>query len=565
MAKTSSQKSSKRKPKDVINCAQITDYMELVESGEVRACERQKKLCKHIRHVFATEELTIDYERIDNYGKLLRFFPFDRLFPWEWFVLTLFLCVFKPNGEPRWDELYCIVGRGAGKNGLIAFMAFCLVAAANGIRHYNVNIVANSEEQAKTSFEDVRRVLNGAQKYFKPKFDWNKTEIVCKSTESEIKYLTSGASSKDGGRPGLVVFDEVHEFTSWKLIEVLTTGLGKVDHGRTAIISSNGDVRGGVFDTILESCDSILNGEEDDNGILPFVCTLDNKEEVHDEANWEKANPSFRYLPERMKNRTRKEYRKWVKNPAGGNASFMTRRMGIPQGDIEHEIATWENLTRCMRPLPDLDGQPCVLGLDVSRKDDIFSAVLLFKDGNGGYCAKHHHWLCRHSRDWERINEKVRNLNDPDVLTIVEEVEISMSKVEDWIYEQQGRYEIVMTACDDYRYDVVKGTLNRLGYTADQGRDSTIKLIKPSNHMRIQPIVNSAFITGSLAWGESPIMRWFTHNAKLVPFQNGNYKYDKIEARSRKTDGFMALVAAFCIADAIPEYAPEEIPEVFTW
>lgn len=34
---------------------------------------------------------------------------------------------------------------------------------------------------------------------------------------------------------------------------------------------------------------------------------------------------------------------------------------------------------------------------------------------------------------------------------------------------------------------------------------------------------------------------------------NGNYKYEKIEPRSRKTDGFMALVAAFCIREQIPE------------
>ena len=52
-------------------------------------------------------------------------------------------------------------------------------------------------------------------------------------------------------------------------------------------------------------------------------------------------------------------------------------------------------------------------------------------------------------------------------------------------------------------------------------------------------------------------MRWFTNNTKLVPFLNGNYKYEKIEPRSRKTDGFMALVAAFCIRDQIPE--PREL------
>lgn len=525
--------------------------MRLVETGKVRACERQKKLCSYVRNVFATEELIIDTERLDKYAGFLRFFPFDKLFPWEWFILTLFLCVFKKDGEPRWDELICIVGRGAGKNGFISFLAFCLVTAANGIRGYNVNIVANSEEQAKTSFDDVYNILEDDKASWKKKFTWNKTDIVSKSTMSKIKYLTSGANSKDGGRPGLVVFDEVHEYVKWKLVEVMTTGLGKVDHGRTAYISSNGDVRDGVLDSLLADCDAILDGEEEDNGRLPFVCTLDEKDEVHDERNWEKANPSLRYLPKRFMNKLRKEYKKWVKNPAAGNASFMTRRMGIPQGDIEHEVTSWENLMKASRGVPDLRGKPCVLGFDFARKDDFISAVLLFKDG-GEFYAIHHSWFCLKSRDRTRIKPPLEKWEELGVLTFVDDVEIHTSLIMDWVHEQQANYDIVKVAIDDYRYDIVHEELRDLGYDAKEG---TVFKVRPSNHMRVQPIINSAFVTGSIAWGEDPAMRWFANNAKLVvlPNSNGNYKYDKIEPRGRKTDGFMALVAAFCIQDEIPE------------
>lgn len=540
-----------------IQCPEITTYLRLVETGKVRSCERQKKLCSYVRKVFAEEELIIDTDRIAAYSKLLQFFPFKELFPWEWFVLVLFLCVFRKDGEPRWDELYCIVGRGAGKNGLISFMAFCLMTASNGIPNYNINICANSEEQAKTSFEDIRTILNDDRERFKSAFDWNKTEITSKSTGSVLKYLTSGASSKDGGRPGLVVFDEVHEFVKWKLIEVLTTGLGKVDHSRMAIISSNGDIREGVFDTVLETCDEILDGEEEDNGILPFVCTLDSAEEVHDEKNWEKANPSLRYLPARFMNKIRKEYRKWKKNPAGGNASLMTRRMGIPQGDIEHEITSRENLMRASRELPDLSGKPCVLGLDVAQKNDMFSAVLLFKDGDR-YYAIHHSWFCLNSRDKARIKVPLEEWSDLGIMTLVDDVEIHTSLVTDWIYEAQRSYDIVCVAMDDFRYDIVHTELRDLGYDA---KDNTVFKVRPSDHARVQPIINSAFVTGNLAWGNDPAMRWFTNNTKIVPWMNGNFKFEKIEPKGRKTDGFFALVSAFRIADKIPECTDYELSE----
>lgn len=555
-------KKAARKHKQ-IRCSCITEYMRQVETGAVRSCERQKKLMRYVRNVFATEELYIDNERLEKYTGFSRYFGFERLFPWESFLLALWLCTYRADGEPRWDELICIVGRGAGKNGFISYVSWCLTTAANGIRYYDVNIVANSEVQAMTSFVDIKRILDSDKAKWRRKWDWNKQDITNKSTQSTIKYLTSGANSKDGGRPGLVVFDEVHEYKSWKLIEVMTTGLGKVDEGRIAYISSMGDVREGVIDSLLSDCDAILDGDETDAGRLPFVCTLDDVDEVHDEKNWEKANPSWRYKQASFRAKVRKEYVKWKKNNAGGNASFMTRRMGIPQGDKEYDVATYDDLMRASREIPDMTDRSCVLGLDLARKDDFVSACLLFREG-GQYMAIHHSWLCSNSRDWERIDDNVKEYGSirPDILTIVDDVEVPSRLVQDWIYDAMGRYAIEKVACDFYRYDSIKDVLEDLGFSAS---DKSVEFVRPSDHMRIQPIINSAFLTGSLAWGDDRLMRWFCNNTKLVPFQNKNYKYEKKEARGQKTDGFMALVAAFCIADSIVEYRDDEMIDPIVW
>ena len=552
MPMTSSNQAKKRKQ---IRCTQITDYLKLVESGKYNACERQKKFAAYVRRVFATEELIIDNDRIDRYGRFLRYFPFDVFFPWEWCVFVLFTCVFRSDGTPRWTDLVCFVGRGAGKNGLIAFIAFCLVTVVNGIRDYNVDICANSEEQAKTSFFDIWNILEGKNRLkFKKGFRWNRTDITNTSTNSTIKYRTNSPKSKDGMRSGLVIFDEVHAYSSWKNITVFTTGQGKCAHPRRAFISSNGDIRDGVYDAIVERCDRILNGDvEDDNGWLPFICSLDSPEEVHDEANWEKACPSLPYLPNLLL-QIRKEYKDWLDNPAE-NADFMTKRMGIPQGDKEFEVTSWENLKRASRENPELAGRSCVLGLDFSRKDDFLSAFLLFRNTEGGveeYHGIHHSWFCLNSRDRQRIKPPLEEWAKLGIITLVDEVEIPTSLVMAWIEAAKAVYDIEAVAIDDYRYDIVRDGLEALGYSA---KDGTIVKVRPSNHMRVQPIINSAFATGCISWGDDPAMRWFANNTKLVPFLNGNYKYEKIEPRSRKTDGFMAMVAAFCIRDQIPEAA----------
>lgn len=53
-------------------------------------------------------------------------------------------------------------------------------------------------------------------------------------------------------------------------------------------------------------------------------------------------------------------------------------------------------------------------------------------------------------------------------------------------------------------------------------------------------------------------MRWATNNTMLVRrgekegTDTGNYFYAKIEGKSRKTDPFMALVAAMTVEDELP-------------
>lgn len=536
-----------------IRWPEISEYMRNVETGRVRSCERQKKLMRYLRRTFAKERLFVDRDRLADYIRLAELFRFV-LYPWERFLLALFMCTFKENGLPRWDELISLLGRGAGKNGFLSLLSLCATSPANGIQKYHVNIVANSEEQAKTSPDEVRDMLEERRDEMRKVFEWNKIDIKNKRTGSKIKYLTSNASTKDGGRPGMVAFDEVHEYRLWKIIEVLTTGLGKVDHPRTAYISSFGDVRDGVLDSLVETCDAILDGEVPDEGRLPFVCTLDSPDEVHDERNWEKPNPSYPYQPESMHARTRKEYRKWVENPVA-NASFMTRRMGIPQGDIESEVTSWENLVRASRPTSDLRGQPCALGIDFARTSDFVSACLLFRDGDE-YEAVHHSWFCTQSRDRPRIKAPLEEWAASGLLTMVNESEVSPRILADWICEMAYEHDIRMVGIDDYRYTIVMDALREVGYSKDEG---TVRLVRPSDHARVFPIMEAAFGSGRIAWGDDPMMRWFTNNTKIVPWQNGNYKFDKIDPKPRKTDGFMALVAAFCVADRIPEPVDEGI------
>ena len=529
--------------------AEILEYMQMVREGENPVCKEQHQLMDMLENIFMTEKLVFDYERIEKYMGYQVYFPFD-LLPWEKFVFVLHNCVFKEDGSVRWPDLFVLCGRGAGKNGFLSFEGFCQISPANGIHTYHVDICATSEDQARTSFDELHDIMEDPKhtKKLSRFFRWTKEEIQCKSTKSIIKFRTNNAKGKDGLRSGSVFFDEVHAYTDYENINVFTTGLGKKQHPRRTYVTTNGDVRDGVLDKMIEKAEKILSGEVPDMGFLPFICKLDSVDEVDDERNWHKANPSL-YAFKDLYDEIRREYVDYNLDPIV-NSAYMTKRMNIPQGRKDAEVTSWENILATNRPVPNLRGRTCVCGIDYAKTTDFISAFLLFKEKDV-YYGIHHSWFCARSNDRSRIKIPLNEMVERGLLTIVDDVEVSPFLITEWLEKQGQVYDIAKVAIDSYRYSVLSRELREIGYDA---KEKKTKLVRPSDIMMVQPKITSVFATQNLVVGDDPLFRWMTNNAKLEPAPNNNFKYGKIEPKSRKTDAFMAFVAAMTIEEEIPEY-----------
>ena len=82
-------------------------------------------------------------------------------------------------------------------------------------------------------------------------------------------------------------------------------------------------------------------------------------------------------------------------------------------------------------------------------------------------------------------------------------------------------------------------------------KDKTrVKLVRPSDIMQVDPVIQECFDRDLFTWGDTPPLRWAVNNTKRVRSgrkagtDTGNFYYAKIEPKSRKTDPFMALVAS---------------------
>ncbi len=529
-------------------CKVIAEYIDFVRSDEAIVCKEQILLCDFVEKVFEEEDVYVDEEQLERYFGLQKYFPY-KLLPWERFCFALHNCVYRKNGQLRFPKLVIIVGRGAGKNGYLAFEDFALVTPVNGVKEYNIDMFATSEDQAKATFKDIYNVLEDNKDYFKNYFKWNLECITNLKTRSEIKFHTRAPGTKDGGRPGKVDFDEYHAYQGYDLIQVAVTGLGKKKHPRQTIITTQGDVRDGPLDRLIEDLIDILTGELPDNGTLPFICWLDNPEEVSNPKMWNKANPSLRFF-EDLLHEMLMEYEDYKRDPVN-NMAFMTKRMNRPPKQTEHSVTEWENLVAATQEInaEELKGMSCVAGIDYAKTNDFVVAGLLFKIGEKRYWM-HHTWVCKHSCDLSRIKYPLEEAEKEGVLTFVSEVEISPEYVTDWLAEKMKLYTIESVAIDNFRFALMREELKKIGFTTEK---KNVKLVRPSDVMKVAVIVGYVLSKHLLSWGTSTIMRWYTWNAKAVIDSKGNIIYEKIEPRSRKTDGFMAYVAAETEEDKIKQ------------
>ena len=520
----------------------IDDYIDGCRNGSILVEEDILLACDWIEEKLNDPDVFIDAEKIDKAVELMERYFEIKLFDWELLVTACIHCYYKSDDTLVFTKIVLIMGRGNGKNGYISPLSWYLTTHYHGIKGYNVDIVANAEDQAKTSFDDVYEMLERTWGKSKKFFYKSKELIKNLSTKSYIKFNTSNAKTKDSKRTGCLIFDEVHGYQTYDDIKVFTSGFGKRKHSRTFMISTNGNVRNGVFDDTIAIAKDILNGTIKDLRWLPLIYRIHTEEQAKDKNNWHLANPSLKYLPTlqlEMENAyTEMQY------SAALEEEFFTKRMNYPKGNRDLQVTEWDNIAATNKTMPDLTGRQCVVGIDYTKINDLASVDLHFRDGDIRYKISHS-WLCLQSADLKRLKIPWQQWADEGKLTLVDDVEISPYLITDYILEMAMSYNILAVAVDGFRYALLAKALKEIGFDKE---NKNLYLVRPSDIMKIVPVIDSIFVNHYLICGDNPVFRWAVNNTKLIASgkkqgtDTGNFYYGKIEGKSRKTDPFMAGV-----------------------
>lgn len=371
----------------------VDKYIDLYESGKIKLNEERVMLIDYLQeHVLIRDDIYFDEELIENFIKFAEkwYFP---LAPFQKFISAFVFLFYKEDNAVFYEQFLIMMAHGGGKNGLISALSHFFISPLHGIPRYNISIVANNEKQAKVSFREVYETIE-SHELLEDMFYRSKVEITGNDTKSVMQYHTSNAGSKDVLRDGCVIYDEIHRYENIDVVNVFSSGLGKVPNARGFFIGKDGYVRDVFLDKMKERAMNILEGKDLDDPLFPFICKIDDPKEVDNPEVWEKANPMFSPRSSYAKGlfkKVRTQFKQLVNNPSN-REEFMTKRMNLPEVDLAKSVASWEDILATNRPFPDLSHRTCVGGLDFASIKDFAAVGLLFKVGED-YVWKSHSFV----------------------------------------------------------------------------------------------------------------------------------------------------------------------------
>jgi phage terminase large subunit-like protein len=526
-----------------------TWYAEQVVKGKIIASKKVKLACKrHLKDLKRQGKKDFpwifDEEKGHRPIKFIEAFcrpskgNFQRLVvqAWQHFVIgSLYGWVHKDTGLRRFREGLIFIGRKNGKSTMVSGLAN-YGCSKDGEKGADVYLLANSMKQARVIFDECQKMIR-ASRLLSKHFRVLRDAIHYDKTFSKIEPQASDSEKLDGLNAHLAIFDEIHEYKDYKLINVIKNSTGAREQPLILYITTAGyQLDGPLIDYYSKGTD-VLEGVIEDERSFYFIAEIDKEDDIEDPKNWIKANPNIGVTLDLDTLIEEWNSRKHI--PAERN-DFITKRLNVfvksdEQSFLDYEVIERNNKTIDIK---ELEGMPCIGGFDLSQTEDFTSACLEFWMDTGEIFVLSHSWIPR-----KKVivnNEKIPYYYEWEkegLLTICESDYVEYEKVLEWFIEQSKRFRIELITYDPANaYRLVKD-LEHHGFKTEVVRQGAITLSPALKD------VKELFLDGKVIFNNNRLFRWYINNVKLVEDRNGNWLPTK-QNRYRKIDGFAAFLNA---------------------
>ena len=456
--------------------------------------------------------------------------------PWQHFVVgSMFGWINKSTGVRRYRESLIFVARKNGKTELESGLADYM-AGFDGENGPNVYFLANSQKQASLLYEGSRTMIQKSP-WLSDRFVPNRSEIRYPKTGGKILAMSAEKNNKDGENVHFAVFDEIHEYQDYSLINVMRNSRGTRKQPLIVYITTAGYVLDGpLVDMVDQGHDTLDNYEDDiNNRTFYYLASLDDKEEVNDPKMWVKANPNIglMQLADMIT-----DFQNERRVPAQF-ADWLTKRFNIFSEVDELSYITPEILQKNTRhlDLEELRGHECVGGYDLSDTEDFTSACLEFPLDDGGVFILEHSWIPHARYERDKSPERIRKWEHDGEVTIIPGDYVDYSYVLDWFNEQAQKYDITIIRYDPAKAIRLNKELEEAGFETDKVRQGFFTLGGAMQNFK------ELLLDGKVVFNEQSMFKWYLNNVHLRQDRNDNWLPTKT-SQSRKIDGFAAALDA---------------------
>lgn len=450
----------------------------------------------------------------------------------------------QPDGTRRYRTVYLEVARGNGKSTLCVIIVGILLYLDDepGADIYSA---AGSRDQAREVFGPFKLNVLGSPTLSKVSQPYqNSVTRLGKSTGLPIgvyKAISADADFQHGGSPHGIIFDELHVQPNRDLWDVLQTGKIKRRQPLTVAITTAGFDRLSICYEQRTYAEKVRDGSVNDIEFLPAIYAAEAGDDWTKPETWRKANPNMGVSI--REEDIAKECEK-AKEMPGYENTFKRLHLDIwTEQDVR-----WIPLEKWRLgsdPLPDLTGQECWAGLDLSTTTDLTALVLAFNRPDGGMYLLLYLWAPEESARQRARRDRAPYLDwaAQGFLTLTPGNVVDYDRVRLDVLKLWEQYNIRLLAIDRWNAAQLTTQLDGDGVAIHPHGQGYASMSAPAKEFE------RMVCGGELQHGGNPAFEWMAGNVSIEQDAAGNIKPSKKKSTER-IDGIVAAVMAVGLASA---------------
>ncbi|WP_119463162.1 terminase large subunit [Lactiplantibacillus plantarum] len=539
----------------------VLQYCNKVLSGEIVANEKIKLACKRELNDRECVNNDDDFNYYFDVKQARKAIKFMSLIPktdgtklemalfQKWLIGSLYGWREKGTGNRRYNKAFISMARKNSKTYVASCIAIAsLLLESKPAKNRQVLFVSNALKQAKIGYEmassELRQVVKMSPA-LRSTLDIKKKQITKLDDDSFIVPVAGKAETLDGFNPTTAIIDEYHQAKDHAIYNVLKSGMGQQKNGLLCIISTSGfNLKGAMFEDYQVMSDILHNKQANDRQFIA-IWELDDREEVNDQDNWIKANPLFevpavkQLMAENLSNDVA------TARQQGDLVPVLVKQFNMWYQSNSDSFISHEEWAKTIVDKPDIHGKRVVIGIDLSKSNDLTSVSWIIPQDDGTYYCDSHSWV---ATKYGLINKmKTDNVNYE---ALADAGECDITDLESGVIDYQAIFDFIkrMVTENDLKVEAICYDPWSFGYLLGQFENENWPLIETAQNNKTLSFPTKQFkeylLNKQITHPNNNLLSFAVDNSILIYDSTGSCRINK-QKNNEKIDPLAALMNAW--------------------